>query len=131
MKSYYKPRYKICFQSKNKVFLNKNSKFRRYFNVRDPIYIRRYFNYRKTLVLRNMKWTVARRFMNPVLRKKNFSRYQYGSLLINKQQLKQFYGNLKEKQFKKLFQINYLQKKKTQRGSFLRCIRTPLRYFII
>lgn len=119
MKSFYKPRYKICFQSKNKVYLNKNSKFRRYFNVRDPIFIRRYFNYRKTLILRNMKWTVTRRFMNPVLRKRNFSRYQYGSLLINKQQLKHFYGNLKEKQFKKLFTVNFLKNKQYKEEAFL------------
>jgi len=119
MKSFYKPRYKICFQSKNKVYLNKNSKFRRYYNVRDPIFIRRYLNYRRTLVLRNMKWTVARRFMNPVLRKKTFSRYQYGTLLLNKQQLKHFYGSLKEKQFKKLFQSSLIKTKQYKEEAFL------------
>lgn len=119
MKNFYKPRYKICYQSKNKVFLNKNSKFRRFYNVRDPIFIRRYFFYRRTLVLRNMKWTVARRFMNPVLRKKQYSRYKYSSILRNKQQLKNFYGQLKEKQFERLFKISWLKKKEFKEEVFL------------
>ena len=119
MKNFYKPRYKICFQSKNKVFLNKNSKYRRFYSVRDPIFIRRYFAYRRTLVLRNMKWTVARRFMNPILRKKQYSRYKYNSLLRNKQQLKSFYGKLKEKQFERLFKISWLKKKEFKEEVFL------------
>ena len=119
MKNFYKPRYKICFQSKNKVYLNKNSKFRRFYNIRDPIFIRRYFFYRRTLVLRNMKWTVARRFMNPILRKKQYSRYQYGSILRNKQQLKSFYGQLKEKQLERLFKVTWLKKKQFKEEAFL------------
>ena len=119
MKKHYRPRFKISFQSKNKVFLYKNSKFRRYYNVRDPIYIRRYFKYRKTLRLRNMKWTVARRFMNPVLKKKQFSRYQYGNSLKTKQQLKHFYGKLKEKQLQRLFKMSWLSKQQFRQDAFL------------
>lgn len=119
MKTHFKPRFKINFQSKNKVFLYKNSKFRRFYNIRDPIYIRRYFKYRKTLRLRNMKWTVARRFMNPVLKKKQFSRYQYGNNLLTKQQLKNFYGKLKEKQLQRLFKRAYLNNQQFKQNAFL------------
>lgn len=102
MKSYYKPRYKICFQTKNKVYLNKNSKFRLFYRVRDPIFIRRYFDYRYELALKNMKWNVARRFMAPFLNRQQRSpKIKYGLILRNKQQLKHFYGKLKEKQFQR------------------------------
>lgn len=119
MKSYFKPRYKICFQAKNKVFIYKNSKFRRFYNVRDFVYIRRYFKYRKTLILRNMKWTVARRFLQPVFKKKQFSRYQYGNSLQTKQQLKHFYGKLKEKQLQRLFKLSWLNQQQYKQEAFL------------
>tara|TARA_B100001142_G_scaffold300436_1_gene325212 strand:+ start:34890 stop:36125 length:1236 start_codon:yes stop_codon:yes gene_type:complete len=66
-----------------------------------------------------MKWTVARRFMNPILRKKQYSRYQYGSILRNKQQLKSFYGQLKEKQLERLFKVTWLKKKQFKEEAFL------------
>lgn len=120
MKSYYKPRYKICFQTKNKVYLNKNSKFRLFYRVRDPIFIRRYFDYRYELALKNMKWNVARRFMAPFLNRQQRSpKIKYGLILRNKQQLKHFYGKLKEKQFQRLLKLSLLGKQQYKQEIFL------------
>ena len=88
MKSYYKPRYKICFQTKNKVYLNKNSKFRLFYNKRAKKFKNRRGFYRIFIILRNMKWTIARRYIGNRVRLINRLRFRYSNELKNKQQIK-------------------------------------------
>ena len=66
----YKPRYKITWQSKSKVWPYKNSRLRRFFNIRGRKLVRRGLFKRVVLVFNNMKWTIARRFIRPYMKKK-------------------------------------------------------------
>lgn len=56
----YKPRYKLAFQAKSKIWPYKNSRLRRFFNIRGRKLVRRGLFKRYVLVLNNMKWTIAR-----------------------------------------------------------------------
>ncbi len=54
-KNIYKPRYKIPFQAKNKNFIYKNCRMRRFFNIRGRKLQRRGYFKRIVLVFNNMK----------------------------------------------------------------------------
>jgi len=51
----YKPRYKVAFQAKSKIWPYKNSRLRRFFNIRGRKLVRRGFFKRHVLVFNNMK----------------------------------------------------------------------------
>ena len=102
MKNWFKPRYKICYLTKNKVWPHKNSRLRNFFHIRSNIVLKRGW-FKKYLAQRNMKWTVARRKMLPYFRKKKHFKYNYKNILFLKEQLKNFYGKLKEHHLRKIF----------------------------
>jgi|688.fasta_scaffold04671_6 ribosomal protein S4 len=96
-------RYKICFQTKNKVWIYKNSRLRNFYKIRNRIVLKQGKLTKKFLVTKNMKWTVARRHMVPYFRMQNKYEFEYKNMLFNKQQLKNFYGGLKEYQIRNIF----------------------------
>lgn len=104
----YKPRYRIPFQAKTKVFLYKESRLRRFFNIRGWKIVRRGLFKRIVVVLNNMKWTVARRYIRPFAKRRKSARRerQYIRLFQNKQQLRHFYGKFKEESFRNLFRAH-------------------------
>lgn len=97
------PRYRICFQTKNKVWIYKNSRLRNFYKIRGKMILKTGRRARKFLITKNMKWTVARRQMVPYFRKTRKSVYSYKRLFFTKQQLKNFYGRLKEYQMRNFF----------------------------
>jgi ribosomal protein S4 len=105
MTLYKKPRLKVPAQTHNKVYLNKNSKFRAFYKQRGKLYKVRIGPYRCLLVIRNMKWTIARRYFGSRRRIINRLRFKYSNELHSKQQLKQFYGNLHDKQLIKFLRL--------------------------
>jgi ribosomal protein S4 len=101
--SFKKPRYKICFQTRNKVWIYKNSRLRNFYKIRSKIVIKAGKRARRFLITKNMKWTVARRQMVPYFRKvRRYSCY-FKKLFFTKQQLKNFYGGLKEYEIRNFF----------------------------
>ena len=102
-KSIYRPRYKIAFQAKSIVWPYKNSRLRRFFNIRGRKLIRRGFFTRYFLVLNSMKWVIARRFIQPYKVLKSPNRWQYKKLFYTKQQIRHFYGKVKEQRFRNFF----------------------------
>ncbi len=102
-KNTYRPRYKIAFQAKSIVWPYKNSRLRRFFNIRGRKLIRRGFFTRYFLVLNSMKWVIARRFIQPYKVLKSPNRWQYKKLFYTKQQIRHFYGKVKEQRFRNFF----------------------------
>ena len=101
----FKPRYKIAFQAKSIIWLYKNSRMRRFFNIRGRKLIRRGNFKRYVLVFNNMKWVVARRQIRPFSKRRSKQRYRkpYRKNFYSKQQLRHFYGKIKESSFRILF----------------------------
>lgn len=102
----YKPRYKISFLAKSKVGLYKESRLRRFFNIRGRKLVRRGLFKRYILVFNNMKWTVARRYIRPFMRRRKSVKRHYKTAFYNKQQLRDFYGKFKEEAFRNLFRAH-------------------------
>lgn len=103
-KNIYKPRYKIAFQAKSKIWPYKNSRMRRFFNIRGRKLIRRGYFKRYFLVFNNMKWAIARRYIKPHLKRRHASRgKRYRNAFYTKQQLRHFYGKIKESSFRVFF----------------------------
>jgi len=104
----YKPRYKIAFLSKSKVWPYKNSRLRRFFNIRGRKLVRRGLFKRYFLVFNNMKWTVARRYIRPyrIRRSSGTVKKRYKTAFYNKQQLRHFYGKFKEETFRNFFRAS-------------------------
>ena len=103
IKNIYKPRYKIAFQAKSKVWPYKNSRLRRFFNIRGRKLVRRGFFKRVVLVFNNMKWTIARRYIRPYMKKRRPLRRRFRNVFYTKQQLRAFYGKEKEEVFRNFF----------------------------
>lgn len=99
----YKPRYKVPFLAKNKVWPYKNSRLRRFFNIRGRKLIRGGLFKRYVLVFNNMKWAIARRYIRPYMHRRRAIRRRYRDNFYTKQQLKIFYGKQKELRFSKFF----------------------------
>ncbi len=101
----FKPRYKIAFQVKSKVWPYKNSRMRRFFNIRGRKLIRRGYFKRYVLVFNNMKWAIARRYVKPYIKRRHPSRIRkrYKMYFYTKQQLRHFYGKIKESSFRVFF----------------------------
>ena len=100
----YKPRYKVAFQAKNKIWPYKSSRLRRFFNIRGRKIVRRGFFKRFVVVFNNMKWTIARRNIRPAMRRRRANRRRFRDAFYNKQQLRLFHGKIKEHSFRKIFQ---------------------------
>ena len=96
-------RYRICFQTKNKVWIYKNSRLRNFYKIRSKIILKTGKRARKFLITKNMKWTVMRRQMVPYFRKVRRYSCLFKKLFFTKQQLKNFYGGLKEYQLRNFF----------------------------
>lgn len=110
----YKPRYKICYQLKNKVWINKNSKINSFNNLRAPRH--GIFFTRKRL--KSMKWVIIRRFLRPRTSKRSYGRFQYKNMLQKKQQIKNFYGHIKEYQLQHIFKNKWKQQKSFKQNVF-------------
>jgi len=116
-KNVFKPRYKIAFLAKNKIWYYKDSRLRRFFNIRGKKLIRRGLFKRYFLVFNNMKWTIARRYIRPYMRRRAAVKRHYKVSFYNKQQLRHFYGKIKEKSFRKFFQ-NHMSSVTSRNNSF-------------
>ena len=118
--SYKKPRYKICFQTKNKTWIYKNSRLRNFYKIRNNRVLNNNQSFYKSfLSLQNMKWWVARRRMVPYFRKQNRMRYGYKNLFFKKQQLKLFYGGLKEYEIRTLFKRTWNKEQNFRTNIFI------------
>lgn len=102
----YKPRYKIPFLAKSKVWPYKNSRLRRFFNIRGRKLIRGGLFKRYFMVFNNMKWSIARRYIRPYMHRRRAIRRRYRENFYTKQQLKIFYGKQKEMRFSKYFKMH-------------------------
>lgn len=125
----FKPKLKICYTTKNRVWFNKNSKFINFYNFRRRIILKRNRFYKRYfLKSKNIKWTLTRRFMywnslnkirSKLKRNKNRKKHNfYKDSLYSKQQLKKFYGKTKEKDIIKLFIKNWYSNKKWRQYNF-------------
>lgn len=96
-------KYRICFQTKNKVWIYKNSRLRNFYRIRNRIVLDSTKMGKQFLITKNMKWTVARRKMVPYFWSKSRFYFFYKNLFFTKQRLKSFYGGLKEYQIRNIF----------------------------
>jgi ribosomal protein S4 len=113
----YKPRYKVAFQAKSKIWPYKNSRLRRFFNIRGRKLIRRGLFKRYVLVFNNMKWTIARRYIKPYMKRRVAVRRRFKDVFYTKQQLRAFYGKIKENSFRNFFK-KYLTNVSKRNNSF-------------
>ncbi len=102
-RNFYKPRYKIAYQAKSKVWPYKNSRLRRFFNIRGRKLVRRGLFKRIVLVFNKMKWTIARRYIRPFMNKRRPLKRRFKTAFYSKQQLRAFYGKEKEEVFRNFF----------------------------
>lgn len=124
-KNIYKPRYKIAFQAKNKIWPYKNSRLRRFFNIRGRKLIRKGLFKRYFLVFNNMKWTIARRYIRPYGRRRGAAKRQYKDVFYAKQRLRTFYGKVSETAFRKAFKT-YTGLVNTRNGAFFTALERRL-----
>lgn len=125
----YKPRYRIAFLAKSKVWPYKNSRMRRFFNIRGRKLVRKGLFKRIVLVLNKMKWTVSRRYIRPVSRTRRSKKREFKNSFYVKQQLKAFYGFSKEQALRSFFK-RYMGGAKTRTGLFLSAIESRLDVFL-
>ena len=116
MSNRYKPRYKICYQSKNKVWINKNCKIGRYYNLRA---VHSNKTSRRPKPITNMKWIIVKRFFAPRRRHRIHGHYLYKDTFQRKQQFKCFYGNLKERRLRRLLLALWKKQKISQQDLFM------------
>ena len=119
-------RYKICFQTKNKVWLYKDSRLRNFYKIRHPIILKQGFNAKQFLITRNMKWTVARRYMVPYTKTRTRFSFNYKNVFFNKQQLKQFYGGMKEYHIRNIFKKTWNVSLNNRRNIFISALEQRL-----
>lgn len=127
----FKPRYKIAYQAKSVVWPYKNSRLRRFFNIRGRKLVRKGFFKRYVLVLNNMKWTIARRYIKPyMLRRKPLNqKVRSRFFFVNKQKLRHFYGKINETLFRNFF-CKYLKNTTSRNKSFFFLLESRLDIFI-
>jgi len=117
IKNIFKPRYKIAFLAKNKIWYYKDSRLRRFFNIRGKKLVRRGLFKRYFLVFNNMKWTIARRAIRPFMHRRAAVKRRYKTSFYIKQQVRHFYGKIKEKAFRKFFR-NHITSISLRNNSF-------------
>ena len=106
----YKPRYKVAFQAKSKVWAYKNSHLRHFYSIRHKRLYRDGFFRKNVLVATTMKWTIARRFIKPASGRirPHRSNSQYKNRFYLKQQVRKFYGKLTEVAFRSFYKTHLL-----------------------
>ena len=108
-KNIYKPRYKIAFQAKSKIWPYKNSRLRRFFSIRGR-WANRCGTFRKNiLVASTIKWTVARRYIRAYTRSiypKKSKRYKKAFYI--KQQVRHFYGKVTEAKLRSFYKTHLI-----------------------
>jgi len=125
----YKPRYKIAFQAKSKIWPYKDSRLRRFFNIRGRKLVRRGFFKRYVVVFNNMKWTIARRYIRPYMRRRKAVRRRFRNAFYTKQQLRAFHGKIKEEKFRNFFR-KYLTHGVNRNMSFFAALERRLDIFL-
>ena len=125
----YKPRYKIAFQAKSKIWPYKDSRLRRFFNIRGRKLVRRGFFKRYVVVFNNMKWTIARRYIRPYMRRRKAVRRRFRNAFYTKQQLRAFHGKIKEEKFRNFFK-KYLTHGVNRNMSFFAALERRLDIFL-
>lgn len=127
MKHYFKnPRYRICFQTRNKVWIYKNSRLRNFYKIRHKIVLKTGKFAKQFLITKNMKWTVARRQMVPYFRTRNRFIFFYKNMFFTKQQLKNFYGGLKEYQIRNIFKNTWNKEQLFRKNIFIGALEQRL-----
>jgi len=126
MSNVYKPRYKVCYQTKNKVWIYKNSRLRRMYNIRSKVILKKDWKNKYLLASRNMKWTIARRLIIPSTSNRISFFYNYKNALLFKQQLKHFYGKIREEELKKIFFRTWKKELFNRRSLFLSSLEQRL-----
>jgi ribosomal protein S4 len=116
-KNVYKPRYKIAFQAKSKVWPYKNSRLRGFYSIRGRRLLRRGLYRRYFMVMSSMKWTIARRVIRPYMRRSRAAKRRFRDAFYTKQQLRRFYGKVKEEAFRNFFR-NHLGSTTVRNRSF-------------
>ena len=117
----YKPRYKLAYQTKSKIWPYKNSYLRGFYLIRSKWIKFKTWKFKKyAIVAKNIKWHEARNFFNPNIKKlpnkfifgkKTYGRpkalfKRYVSLFHIKQKLRQFHGKLTENKFRIRFKTH-------------------------
>jgi len=120
MSNFYKPKYKINYNTLSKIGFYKNSRLYKFIDKRGKRKFRRGFGHRRQLKLKNSKWFTIRRFLIPRRFKKRFrNKYKFKQNLINKKRIQLFYGKYDAKKFKKLFLVSYKHKRLNRLQSFV------------
>jgi ribosomal protein S4 len=124
-KNVYKPRYKIAYQAKSKVWPYKNSRLRGFYSIRGRRLIRRGLYRRYFMVMSSMKWTIARRLIRPYMRRSRAAKRRFRDVFYTKQQLRRFYGKVKENAFRNFFR-NHLGSTMVRNRSFFAALERRL-----
>lgn len=119
-------KYRICFQTKNKVWIYKNSRLRNFYRIRNRIVLDSTKMGKQFLITKNMKWTVARRKMVPYFWSKSRFYFFYKNLFFTKQRLKSFYGGLKEYQIRNIFKNTWNKEHNFRTNVFLGALEQRL-----
>jgi ribosomal protein S4 len=124
-KNVYKPRYKIAYQAKSKVWPYKNSRLRGFYSIRGRRLLRRGLYRRYFMVMNSMKWTIARRVIRPYMRRSRAAKRRFRDAFYTKQQLRRFYGKVKEEAFRNFFR-NHLGSTTVRNRSFFAALERRL-----
>jgi ribosomal protein S4 len=124
-KNIYKPRYKIAYQAKSKVWPYKNSRLRGFYSIRGRRLMRRGLYRRYFMVMNSMKWTIARRYIRPHMRRSRAAKRRFRDAFYTKQQLRRFYGKVKEEAFRNFFR-NHLNLTTIRNRSFFSSLERRL-----
>lgn len=115
----YKPRHKLSFITKSKIWPNKNGYFRHFFTIRGRYLRREQKSFvRAVLVAKTVKWYITRQLRRPFMMASGIRRLRsnknkmafgrpvkqrYANRFYSKQQLRFFHGELKNLFFKNFF----------------------------
>jgi len=103
-----KPRYKISYRGRSKIWFTKDSRLRRFFSIRGRQLVRRRRLFtRLVLVSNKIKWVIARRFLRPYRRPKfaRPRRLSYRHNFYAKQRFRAFFGKVEEQGLRQLYKI--------------------------
>ena len=139
--NHYKPRYKITYKTHSKIWSYKNGYLRRFYSVRGSRIKRRGLFLQCVLVATTIKWVEARRIIRPhIVNIASTQKYpkgttpfgrpisykgRYRNNFHTKQQLRFFYGKIKEETFRNLFKT-HLKSLSTRTNSFFTSLESRL-----
>jgi len=124
-KNIYKPRYKVAYQAKSKVWPYKNSRLRGFYSIRGRRFVRRGLYLRYFVAMNSMKWVIARRVIRPYMRRTRAAKRRFRDAFYTKQQLRHFYGKVKESAFRNFFQ-NHLHSTTLRNNFFFAALERRL-----